>query len=110
MKIDFNASELRLADNSPISLRGARGLRITCTAGTIWITVAGEPGDTFLGTGESHVIEGKGLAIIESIDSGGIRIGKPDKTPAWRSWLARLRRLVADGLPTQPRRAPVLHP
>ena len=39
MKIDLNASELCLADNSPISLRGVRGLRITCTAGTIWITV-----------------------------------------------------------------------
>ena len=110
MKIDVSASEIRLIDHYPISLRGARGLRITCTAGTVWITIAGEPGDTFLGAGQSHVVQGNGLAIIESIGSGGIRIGKPHKTPAWRSWLARLRRLVADGLPTQPRRAPLLHP
>jgi len=110
MKIDVSTSEIRLIDNCPITLRGARGLRITCTAGTIWITVTGETGDTFLGAGQSHVVQGNGLAIIESIGSGSIRIGKPGSMPAWRSWLATLRRLAAGGQPTPPRRAPVLHP
>jgi len=110
MKIDVSAGEIRLLDNCPISLRGAHGLRITCTAGTIWITVTGETGDTFLGAGQSHVVQGNGLAIIESIGSGSIRIGKPGSMPAWRSWLATLRRLAAGGQPTLPRRAPVLHP
>ena len=110
MKIDVSASEIRLIDNCPISLRGARDLRITCTSGTIWITVAGEPGDTFLSAGQSHVVQGNGLAIVESIGSGSIRIGQPGTLPAWRSWLPTLRRRVAAGQPTLPCRAPVLHP
>ena len=110
MKIDVSASEIRLIDNCPISLRGARGLRITCTSGTIWITVAGEPGDTFLGAGQSHVVQGNGLAIIESIGSGGIRIGRAGTMPAWRSWLAKLRRLFAGGRQAMPRHATMLRP
>lgn len=96
MKIDVSAGEIRVADNSPISLRGARGLRIACTAGTIWITIAGEPGDIFLNPGQVHVVQGNGLTIVESIGNGSFRIDKPDQQPAWRTWLARLRRLFAD--------------
>ena len=110
MKIDVSASEIRLIDHYPISLRGARGLRITCTAGTVWITIAGEPGDTFIGAGQSHVVQGNGLAIVESIGGGDIRIGKPGALPAWRSWLATLRRRVAGGQQGIQHRAPLPHP
>ena len=98
MKIDVSAGEIRLADNSPISLRGARGLRITCTAGTIWITLAGEPCDIFLNDGDCYVVHGNGLAIVESIGNGGFRIGKPDKPTTALTWLATLRRLLDDRL------------
>jgi len=85
MKIDVSAGEICLIDNCPISLRGARGLRIACTAGTVWITVADELGDTFLSAGQTHVVQGNGLAIVESIGSGSIRIGEPGKQPASRA-------------------------
>jgi hypothetical protein len=48
MEIDLSAGELCLRDNQPIRLRRARGLRITCTAGTVWLTVSGVPGDILL--------------------------------------------------------------
>ena len=110
MKIDVSAGEIRLIDNCPISLRGARGLRIACTAGTVWITVADEPGDIFLSAGQTHVVQGNGLAIVESIGSGSIRIGKPGKQPASRAWLSTLRRLFAGGQQALPHHATVLRP
>lgn len=77
MRIDPGPGEVCLVDNNPLTLRGARGLRVVCTAGTIWLTVEGEPGDTFLRPGQSHCIVSNGLALIESIGSGRIRLEKP---------------------------------
>lgn len=77
MKIDLKSGELCLSDNHPICLRQARGLRVISTAGTIWITVTGEPGDIFLEPGQTYEVSGNGLAIIESIGNGRIRLKKP---------------------------------
>ena len=88
MKFDLSAGEIKLSNNQPICARQARGLRITCTSGVIWITVDGEPGDTYLRAGQTHELRGNGLAIIESIGEGRIRLHKPE---AFR----QLRRLAA---------------
>lgn len=77
MKIDLPAGEICLSDNSPIRLSAARGLRVTCAAGTLWITVTGEDGDIFLQPGQSHRIRSNGLAIIESIGAGKVRLEAP---------------------------------
>lgn len=77
MKIDLKSGEICLSDNQPISLRQARGLCVTSTAGTIWITVAGEPDDIFLQAGQSHQLSSNRLAIVESIGAGRIRLTKP---------------------------------
>lgn len=90
MKIDLGSGELCLADNHPLSLHDARGLRIVCMAGTIWLTVDGEAGDVFLHPGESHCIVSNGLALIESIGSGRIRLERPQRLAGLRQQLARL--------------------
>jgi len=84
MKIDLKSGEVCLSDNHPICLRQARGLQVVSTAGTIWITVTGEPGDTFLEPGQTYEVSGNGLAIIESIGNGRIRLKKP--TPFSGLW------------------------
>jgi len=78
MKIDLSAGEIKLSNNQPICARQASGLRITCTSGVIWITVNGEPGDTYLRAGQTHELRSNGLAIIESIGEGRIRLHKPE--------------------------------
>lgn len=78
MKIDLSAGEIQLANNQPICARQARGLSITCTSGVIWITVDGEPGDTYLMAGQTHELNSNGLAIIESIGDGRIRLHQPE--------------------------------
>lgn len=74
MKIDLGAGELCLAENRPLRLRDARGLRIRCTAGTVWITVAGECADIFLAAGDAYRIPGNGDVLIEGVGSGRIMV------------------------------------
>lgn len=78
MKFMPSSDEVCLSDSRPVSLRQARGLRVTCTAGIVWITVTGEAGDIFLTPGQSHQISRNGLVVIESIGSGKIRLNKPE--------------------------------
>lgn len=84
MKIDLGAGELCLAENRPLRLQEACGLRIRCTAGMVWITVAGESADIFLAAGESYRIPGDGDVLIEGVGSGRIMVnpelaGKRDR-------------------------------
>jgi hypothetical protein len=39
MEIDLRSGEVCLQHNQPVRLSDAHGLRVICTAGTIWITV-----------------------------------------------------------------------
>ena len=45
MDFDLYNSELYLAHNAPIRLMSARGVRVICTAGRVWLTVEGEAGE-----------------------------------------------------------------
>jgi hypothetical protein len=97
MDLDLYKSELCLTDNAPIRLLSARGVRITCTAGLVWLTVEGEAGDIFLAPGQSHLVRGRGLGLLEAIGSGRVRFDKTGRahvgSPAGRgaaamAWLA----------------------
>lgn len=74
MEIALQSAEFCLKDNHPLSLRSAKGLHITCTAGTLWITITGQPDDIFLKTGDNYQLPGNGLTIVESIGPGRIRL------------------------------------
>jgi hypothetical protein len=91
MKIFLNDGEIHLTENSPLHLRNAAGQRITCTAGTIWITVTGNTGDIFLTSGETYGVRDNGLALVEAIGAGSIRISRPEDFPALLTWIRRLR-------------------
>lgn len=92
MHIDLGSGELCLRHGEPLRLARASGLRINCLAGNIWITVAGEPADVFLMPGQSYRIKGQGLALIESIGAGRVRLemARPAGNAArWFNWLPR---------------------
>lgn len=77
MEADLHNGELCLADNAPVRLSRARGVRVTCMAGRVWLTVAGEAGDIFLRPGQSHVIAADGLALLEALGDGRVRLERP---------------------------------
>jgi uncharacterized protein (AIM24 family) len=65
--------EIRLAEGELMALRGARGARLECSAGLVWLTVEGLPDDFLLATGEHLSIGNNGLVLIEGSPSGAFR-------------------------------------
>ena len=70
MKIELTSQEICLADSRPLRIEQARGQRITCTAGTLWITETGIACDIFLAAGETHEVQTNGLLLVESVGNG----------------------------------------
>ncbi|HPT49050.1 MAG TPA: DUF2917 domain-containing protein [Accumulibacter sp.] len=93
MDLDLFNSELCLSHAAPVRLLSAKGVRIVCTSGVVWLTVHGEPGDIFLRRGESYRVRGDGLALLEGIGEGRVRFQKA--AHPLRSVIATLRQ----GLP-----------
>ncbi len=86
MHLDLQNGELLLAADAPVALSGARGIRVACTAGTVWLTIEGERGDIFLSPGESHLIAADGLALVEAArGSGRVRLQRQADGPAGRA-------------------------
>jgi hypothetical protein len=67
--------EIVLASGSPLRLTWARGRRVTCERGRVWITALGEPGDIFLSPGQSWTIPGHGLVLVEAEPHAVITLG-----------------------------------
>jgi hypothetical protein len=89
MKIDLGSGELCLRHGVPLRLVGAAGLCIDCQGGKIWITEAGEAADIFLMAGDSYRIAGQGLALIESIGDGRVRLAMARPNGGWLAKLVR---------------------
>jgi hypothetical protein len=67
--------EIALASGCPLRLTWARGRRVTCERGRVWITAPGEPGDIFLSRGQSWKIPGHGLVLVEAEPHAVITLG-----------------------------------
>ena len=89
MPRDQPQGEIELFTNQPLRLNKAGGLGVTCISGTIWITVANEPGDIFLRTGQRYVLTSNKLALVEAIASGSVYL-----RPAGQRWPGRLARIL----------------
>ena len=72
MEIDLRSGEVSLQEHQPVRLTGARGLRVTCTAGIVWITQTGVAEDIFLHSGQSYRVCKNALTLIESVGGGSI--------------------------------------
>jgi hypothetical protein len=103
MTLDPCNSQICLTENRPLRLLSARGVRIGCTAGIAWLTVAGEAGDILLTAGESHLVRSNGLALVEAIGTARVQIEQPLRSwpTLWRAacncWRRRPRALLQSG-------------
>jgi len=88
MDLDLNDSELCLAHNTPVRLRRAKGVRVTCTQGLLWLTVEGEAGDIVLAPGDSYLIRSCGLGLLEAVGTGRARLQRVQGRSS-RQWIRR---------------------
>lgn len=69
---------------SVLKIERARGARVVCIAGEVWITEDGRQDDVVLSAGESTVLERAGLAMITPLGSADVEIECPDKAAETR--------------------------
>lgn len=82
------SEEIGLQPDCPIRLNDAAGTRVRCLRGTVWITVANEPDDVFLGSGQSYLISRNGLSLVERIGNSSIQLERLQRG-GWFSGLIR---------------------
>ncbi|HWQ40267.1 MAG TPA: DUF2917 domain-containing protein [Burkholderiales bacterium] len=99
MDIALIDTRLSLPREGLIALRQARGARILCLAGCLWITQEGNLKDEVLRPGESLTVQRDGLTLITALTPSSVRLsdrsGKqcPSAWPAWLGAMSgRLRR------------------
>lgn len=87
--------EIILNQGQPIRLNDAAGTRVSCLHGTVWITVASEPDDVFLGAGQSYLIPRNGLSLVERIGNSRVQLESPGNTPG--GWFSALLQRLKNG-------------
>lgn len=93
---------IKLTENEPLAFRGGRGMHVECTEGRVWLTVEGQAGDFFLAEGENLRIDSNGLALIEGLPRGTVRLVRHTPWPV--SSVNRLLRALRGRLPPGGRR------
>jgi hypothetical protein len=66
---DERALTHRLAKRQAKSFANPRGLQFTCTVGSLWLTIAGEPQDIILEAGESFRCAAPGHLVATAFES-----------------------------------------
>jgi hypothetical protein len=66
---------VRLPAQTAHRLDGAKGLQVTATSGTVWLTQANDPRDIILTRGQSFILDRKGRAVIYALKEAGIVVG-----------------------------------
>lgn len=84
MKVDIGRATMELDRTQMIRLRGARGVRLTCRKGSLWITQEGVSRDDFLVPGRSQVVETEGTVVIEAMVASVVTID-PARAPGRES-------------------------
>jgi hypothetical protein len=101
MKIEFGPSSFNLPAEGVVLLHEARGARVLCLSGALWLTQEGRQDDTILQPGESLRITRGGLTLMTALRSSEVRVIEPCKSG--REWLRRvLAKLPAPMFKTAP--------
>lgn len=74
MQLSLQHGVFQLGADRPLAFRRAKGVRVECLAGRIWLTLEGRAGDIVLGPGESWRLDSHGLALVEGLPQGVARL------------------------------------
>jgi hypothetical protein len=82
MKLDTERATMDLERLQIVRLRGARGVRLSCGKGSLWITQEGVARDDFLVPGVSQVVETDGMVVIEAMTPSSLTVDSEKQTGA----------------------------
>jgi hypothetical protein len=95
MNIKVARADLLLQDHEVLRLRDARGARVQCLRGALWVTQHRDPEDHFIGPGDALTLDRPGLALIHAIAPAEIVLS--ETTQEWDRSPWPLRALHATG-------------
>jgi hypothetical protein len=74
MNIRLRTAPICLPQGQAALLDDARGARVHCRAGSVWVTQEGDRRDIVLEPGESTVIERDGMAVVSALRDASIDV------------------------------------
>lgn len=82
-----------------ISLRGAQACCVRVESGRLWLTEAGDEDDHFLAAGDTHMLKGRGLVVLQCdstepalLQWSAVRPPSPHYRAGVGSWITHWRR------------------
>jgi len=74
------------AERGMLRIPHARGVRVTCLSGELWITEDRSSEDIVLTAGKARMLQSSGLALVTALETAYVRI-EPEATPYARESL-----------------------
>jgi hypothetical protein len=74
MKLALGQSSVCMQRDQLIAMRDARGVRVSCQHGALWITQERSPADVVLEAGQSTVIDTPGLTLVMALSHSTVRL------------------------------------
>jgi hypothetical protein len=94
MRLLLGQSKLGLEPDQLVAVRDARGVRVLCLSGALWITQEQRTADVILEAGQSTVIDSPGLTLVMALSLSTLRVTEPRVGGLWKSLLEWLRPAV----------------
>ena len=98
MRLLLGQSKLGLEPDQLVAVRDAKGVRVECLSGTLWITQEHSAKDVILEAGQAAVIDSAGLTLVMALGAATLRVTEPRAAGLWNMLLGWLRPTV--GTPT----------
>lgn len=95
MRVNSAPFRVSLAWGRPLTVAEGKGTCITARRGTVWITQDHDLRDVVLSVGESFMLDGSDLAIVQAFGSAEVLVSPPPApahSAAPVTWRQRLRR------------------
>src|SRR5262245_19718530 len=74
LKLALGQSRVGLERDQEIALRDAKGVRVCCLDGALWITQEGMAADPLLEAGQSLLIDTPGLTLVMALGRSTLRV------------------------------------
>ena len=90
MRLLLGQSKLGLEIDQLIAARDAKGVRVACLSGALWITQERSTADVILEAGQCTVIDSPGLTLVMALRPSTLRVTEPRIAGLWNALLGWL--------------------
>jgi hypothetical protein len=91
MRLLLGESKLGLEPDQLVAVRDAKGVRVTCLSGALWITQERRTADVVLEAGQAAVIDSPGLTLVMALSPSTLRVTEPRVGGLWNALLGWLK-------------------